>query len=391
MIQLEREGVTFTESRRQGLTINDMLRSWQKAQTAGVLFWKEKPQLPSVQLPDLYFEEITYFKASCANELNFVVAVGRDEDRFTLVINDKIAINERLVNLKVVELFRSSGTGLTLFCRTEDHTGKISLIHVGEQTEITPIIENQDRISEVEGIGHITEDQGFRFTNRVVGVSDNTTTFVYYNNSGEILKRFSVDKSLELGDIEYYKTSQDFTTVWIVPEQRDDEVKGEVQTNLRTYYRDSELIAEHVLSESGPFKDGAIVFNSDLSSFISVERNTQEDEPRVKIQKDGRVLERTDYRLPKIRANENLSLAAVEFAISDENDPNPKSVIFYITPDKQGWTDPYDGKRRAVLEFSDHTILVSYERDGIARTLKIETGEGSGNPGETTIIEESAA
>jgi len=384
MIHLERGGVTFTESRRQGVTIKDKLRSWQLERTQGILLWKQKPQLPLVELPDLYFEEITYFKASPPDVQNFVVAVGRDEDRLTLVINDKIAINEQLADLKVVQLFHSGDTGLTLFCATKDWIGKVSLVHVGEQTGITPIFENQDRISEVEQIRHRTEGQDLRFTNRVVGVTDNATTFVYFNNSGEILKRFSIEKSLKLDDMVRYDTaSQDFTTVWSVPEQQDDEVEGEAQTKLFTYYRDSELIAEHVLP--GWFGWEAIVFNSDLSSFISVERNTQEGEPRVKIQKDGRVLERTDYRFLKIRANENLSLAAVEFAISAENDLNPQSVLFYITPDKQGWTDPYDGQHGAGLQFSDGTIIVRYKRHGISRILKILSGQGSDNPEETTI------
>lgn len=87
------------------MTINDQLKSWQRARTQGVLLWKQKPELPSAKLPDLYFEEITYFRVSPPDEQNFVVAVGRDEDRFTLVINDKIAINERLANLEVIRSF----------------------------------------------------------------------------------------------------------------------------------------------------------------------------------------------------------------------------------------------------------------------------------------------
>lgn len=390
MIHLERGGLTLTEFRRQGVTINDQLRSWQRARTQRVLLWKQKPELPSVQPPDLYFEEITYFRASSPDDQNFVVAVGRDEDRFTLVINDKIAINERLAHLGVARLFKEA-TGLTLFCETKDHTGKVSLIHLQEHTGITPILEDQDRISEVQSVAHPIKDQGYRIARRVVGVDNNATTFVYYKDSGEILRRFSVEKSLEVEDIDFYETNEDFTTVWSLPEEQNDEndeVEGEAQAELYTYYRDSELIAEHVLSNvSG---EGAIVFNSDLSSFISVERNKPGGGPRVKIQRDGEVLGMTDHRCLRIYANKDLSSAAVEFAITTEHSPYPQSVLFYITPDKQGWTDLYDGDGRAVLDFLDDSIIVDYRRNGIFRRLKIPSGQGSNNPEETTI-EQSVA
>ena len=93
----------------------------------------------------------------------------------------------------------------------------------------------------------------------------------------------------------------------------------------------------------------------------------------------------TDYHFINIHANEGLSLAAIEFAILPGNIPNPKSFMFYITPDKQGWTDPYDGQHGAGLQFSDGTIIVRYKRHGISRILKILSGQGSDNPEETTI------
>ncbi len=374
VIEYERpEGIVLTEKRAEGITVGQRLAKWQKDNTRGLLK-KRVPKLPTHTPPDLHFAEITYFQASSAEGSNYFVAIGRDEDRSTIIVNDQVVFNEPVQEITVVDdsLYAPEDKPRFL-CEVKDESGT-SLLYVN-QDGTKPIMKNQQQIIIDQSVVYV--EQGY--ADRAIGVSQDRTTFVYMNEKGEILKTFEIEMALPFPKSAKTYCANDLTT--ITSFQQDSETESPDQKR-KTFFRDNQLIAEDVVQSK--FGTG-IAFSLDYKTQISVTKGTDTNSDTL-VARDGKII----YRIHKssaafdwIETNNDLSLVAIGF-----KGPEKSSALF-LTPATNGWTKDYDPKFQPPVSFLGDSMVIKYRRSGVTRNLTIPKSKGQ--PEETTDEDKSVA
>ncbi len=365
MMSYEHEGIVITETREEGVTIQDEIRA-KYGRKVGI--WPLKSiQTPDIPTPDLRFECVASVYLS--EDEQHVVATAYDQEEWYLVKDDKVLLRASgPITLKADDFDKFLSY---LFATTITDQGR-ALHYFNQDGNNSVILKNQDRI-----IPHKLGDKHIYVSN-----SQDGQTFVLVDpHGGAILHRFDI-QDVDIENIRF--ESSLLTVIWdepvIVwkeyPERDSSKTLSETPYNL---FVNHELVAQRVLAHE---------FNDEFSDYLLIRES--EEEGQIDIMRKGNLLDRLalkpngDIYSGPLRANNNLSLAAIGFT------DGTHKWLYCITPKWHGLLKDHPFDKDQTWEFdivARDLIVCTGRRNGVERELTIEL-DTKGTP---QISEEAAA
>lgn len=366
MIEIYRgRTTTVVERRASGITLAQELDRRFPPPKVGIPLFKKPDEAQRLQIPtpDLFFASFEDVQISF--DCQHVIAIGRDEDRLTLIMDEKVPLNGAYNQLKVMQKSEDLNEAIVA---SQDNQGQWALHFVDEKGQVKPLLAEMDAIS-FEGWwkGNFLRDQNIymaSYRNKVpteatatgsaMGefIEVNSTVTVAYDSFGNLLNSIEVAQEIDLGDIRLLHTTDDCQQIiWSVVTEKTDS-----HPETKRFYRNSALLVDNVKF---------IRFSQDLSQFIAVRVNA---DGASEICQNGQVIWTTRMDVATILSNDDLSFAVA--ILRDEN----HYQLFYATPDGYQLTEPFDHLYPDV-RVNGNGIEAEFNRDVVARKLEVTRGQ----------------
>lgn len=360
MMQYEREGVIITETREEGITLQDAIRE-RYGKKKGVWPFRSV-QAPEIPTPDLKFSSID--NVIISRDFEHVVATASDESQNFLVRDDKILLQG---DFKII-IYESQPHGLdfsSLVAFTvSPQDGSWTLHHFDTDGNHKTVVEGMILSHDVD------RDKILCLTDSPDGQAFN----LVHLDSGQILYRFNT-KGVDPLNTQFESYSQIIgAEPKIVWREKNNDVKPKY-----SLYLNSQLLATNVIAHE---------FEHEFSSYLLIRES--ETEGQIDVISNGDLLDSLLFQLQPcgdiyggpIEADKTITWAAI--GLTDGS----HKWLFCITPKWHALLNdhPFDKDAIWVFDVTNEGIECTGKRNGIERTIKI-TLDNNGDP---QVSEEAA-